>query len=567
MEKKAKQTIIGTAIAMLLILVAVSIVLVKKYTPSDERMELTEYYDVPEGEAMVIMDSAIYEKNALLMDGTLYMDLMTVKERFNHRFYWDSIENLLIYTTPSEVIKAEVGSKDYYVNKNKQSKDYAIVKTIGDSVYVALPFVDEYSEFFYEVYKEPERVVVHAAMGDYLYVTVNKNTQIRYEGNIKSDILADVQSGDTLLLIDAGGTDQKGFLKVMTADGVIGYVKQKYVSESFYDTVHSDYVQPVYSSISKDYTVNLVWHQVTNKESNSYMPDLISNTKGVTTISPTWYRINSTDGTLSSLASESYVEKAHNLGLEVWALVDNFDPAVDTYEVLSKSSSRERLVNELIAEAIKYNLDGINIDFENLSLETGPHFIQFIRELSVKCRSNQIVLSVDNYPPYSYNAFYDYIEQGKIVDYVIIMGYDEHHSNSETAGSVASIGYVNDAITNTLAKVDKEKVIMAVPFYTRLWKETTTDGVTSLTSEALGMNAAESVLSKNGVTPKWEESVAQYYAEYTIDDVLYKIWLEEDESLEAKMKAIHAADLAGVAGWRLGFEKSSIWNVIQKYVN
>ncbi len=567
MEKKAKQTIIGTTIALVLIIIAVSIVLVRKYTPSDERMELSEYYVVPEGEAMVIMDDAIYEKNALLIDGTLYMDINTITERFNHRFYWDSIENLLIYTTPSEVIKAEVGSKDYYVNKNKLSKDYTIVKTIGDSVYVALEFVDEYSSFFYEVYEEPDRVVIHAAMGDYLYVTVNKNTQIRYEGNIKSDILADAAAGDALLLIDAGGTNQKGFLKVMTKDGVIGYVKQKHVSESYYETVESDYEEAVYSSIAKDYKVNLVWHQVTNKESNSYMTDLISNTKGVTTISPTWYRINSTDGTLSSLASESYVEKAHNLGLEVWALVDNFDPSVDTFEVLSKTSSRERLVNELIAEAIKYNLDGINIDFENLSLETGPHFIQFIRELSVKCRSNQIVLSVDNYPPYSYNAFYDYVEQGKIVDYVIIMGYDEHHTNSEAAGSVASIGYVNDAITNTLAKVNKEKVIMAVPFYTRLWKETTTDDGVTLSSEALGMSAAESILSKNGVTAEWEESVAQYYAEYTIDNVLYKVWLEEDESIEAKMKAIHAADLAGVAGWRLGFEKSSIWNVIQKYVN
>jgi spore germination protein YaaH len=255
------------------------------------------------------------------------------------------------------------------------------------------------------------------------------------------------------------------------------------------------------------------------------------------------------------------------MNIEVWGLVDNFDANVDIHKVLSKTSSREKLVNEIIAQAIRYNLDGINIDFESLFTETGPHYIQFLRELSVKCRSNQIILTADSYVPAAYNKFYDYQEQGQILDYVIIMAYDEHYSGSEEAGSVSSIGYFNTAISSTLEMVPKDKIIIGLPFYTRLWKEYVELGEKKLSSEALGMSAVEQVLLDNNVTATWDETSGQYYAEYQKEDATYKVWLEEEESIDAKLSLIHAANLAGAASWRLGFEKTSIWDIILKYVN
>lgn len=567
MDKKAKQAIIGSTIVILILAIALIVTLVKKYTPNKEYMELTEYYTVPDGEAMVILDDAVYEKNAKVIDGTIYIDLDTVTDHFNHRFYWDGVENYLIYTTPTEVIKTEVGSKDYYVNKMKNSLNYVTVKTIGDQVYVALDFVEMYSDMTFVYYEEPNRVMITCKYGDYLFVDVVKNAQIRNGASIKSEILSDVNTGDKLYIIDNGGTGENGFLKVMTKDGVRGYVQKKQVSDSYYEAVISEKEFPEYTNLSKEYTINMVWHQVTNMEANQNLSSLLENTKNVTTISPTWFRVSSVDGSLTSLLSESYIEKAHSLGLEVWALVDNFDSSVDSYELLSRTSYRERLVNEIISQAIKYSLDGINIDFENLTQETGPHFIQFLRELSVKCRTNQIILSVDNYIPAPYNKFYDREEQGKIVDYVVIMGYDEHHSASEEAGSVSSMGFFNDAINNTLAMVPADKVIMGIPFYTRLWKEYVETGENKLTSEARGMSAIESLLEKNDVIPEWDEKTSQHYAEFEKDGATYKVWLENEESIEARMKSIYEANLAGVASWRLGFEKASIWNVIQKYVN
>ncbi len=567
MERRKKLAIIGTIAVAVVVLAIVVSYIVEKNTPSKEVKALSEYYQVPEGEAMVIMDDVVYEKNAKLMDGVLYMDLETIKVNFNKRFYWDSIENVLIYTTPTEIIKAEVGTKEYLVNKNKVSANYPIVKTVGTEVYVALPFVAEYSDMRYEAYENPDLVVIKCKWGDYLFADVETATQVRTEASIKSPILKELSKGDRVLLINNGGNQENGFLTVMTEDGIRGYVRKKNLSDSYYDKVTSTFEAPVYTNITKDYKINLTWHQVTNQEANKKLGEILDSTKGITTISPTWYRINSVEGTLSSLASESYVEKAHSLGLEVWALVDNFDSNVDTYEVLSKTSSRERLINELIAEAIKYNLDGINIDFENLTVETGPHYIQFLRELSVKCRSNQIILSSDTYVPAPYSKFYDRQEQGAILDYVVIMAYDEHHSKSEVAGSVASIGFLQKAIDDMLLQVPKEKLIMGIPFYSRLWKEYTELGSPALTSEAVSMTSAEKTLEANKATKSWDQTTGQYYAEYEKNGAKYKIWLEEEESIEAKMKLIYEADLAGVASWRLGFEKPSIWNVIQKYVN
>ena len=220
-----------------------------------------------------------------------------------------------------------------------------------------------------------------------------------------------------------------------------------------------------------------------------------------------------------------------------------------------------------MAEAIKYNLDGINVDFEKIPKDAAVHYVQFLRELSVKCRNNGIVLSVDNYVPAPYNSYYNLTEQGEIVDYVVIMAYDEHYQGSEESGSVSSIGYVNKAIQDTLTMVPAKRTIIAIPFYTRIWKETTEGGTTKVSSEAYSMEAAWNFMVDRGVEPVWDETTGQYYAEYQEDNVLYRCWLEEEESTEERMKLISEASVAGVSGWKLGLEKKSIWNVIIKYVN
>ncbi len=568
MRRKGKQAVIGTIFVVIVILIAIITMLVKKFTPSKEIMDLKDYYKVSGNELTIILQNEVYEKKGMLLDGVAYVDYDTIVDKFNHRFYWDANENLLIYTTPTEVIKTEVGSKEYYVNKSKNTTDYQIVKTEGNSVYIALDYIKLYSNIDYSIYQDPNRIVVNYKWGEkYLYSKVKKATQLRFEPSIKSDILVKLKPDQVLTFVGTDEVMPKGFLKVMTTDGVIGYVKNKYLGESQYETLESDFKPAQYSHISRDTTINMVWHQVTNQEANNNLLNALDSTKGVTTISPTWFAITNNEGEISSLASELYVERAHNAGVEVWALCNDFSEDVDMYQLLSYTSKREKLINELIANAIKYNLDGLNIDFENISRDAGVHYIEFIRELSVKCRNNGIILTVDNYVPTEYSAYYNRAEQGEVVDYVITMAYDEHYSASEESGSVASIGYVSDAIQNTLKEVPAERTIIAIPFYTRVWKEEMKDGKLVISEDAYGMSEAENFLANYGVTPKWDKATGQLFGQVKDGDATYKVWLEEDASIEEKMKLIDENKVAGVAGWKLGLEKESVWDIIIKYVN
>lgn len=564
MDRKQKQTVIGAFVVIGIILIAAACFLWKALTPSKEKMDLAKYYDAKEGQVTLVMKDHIYEKSGLLVDGIVYVDYETIVNEFNHRFYWDGKENILSYTTPTELIRTEVGSNTYTVNKSKNNVDYQIVKTDGDDVYVALEYVALFSDMQYQVYENPDRVVFRYVSGEHLFVEPARNTQVRFEPSIKSPILEEVKTGAKLMLVDAAEESHKKFTKVITEDGVIGYVKNSHLNESEYETLESGYKKPQYTHLSSDQTINLVWHQVTNQEANNNVTALLEKTKGVTTISPTWFSVADNKGNIKSLASSNYVKRVHNLGIQVWALVDDFSPEVNMTEVLSRTSTRDKLINELVGEVIKLDIDGVNIDFEKIKKDGAVHYIQFLRELSIKCRSNGIVLSIDNYVPAAYNMYYDRAEQGEIADYVIVMGYDEHHGGSEVSGSVSSLPFFKKGLEDTLKEVPAERIIMAMPFYTRIWKETK-DG--KVTSEARSMDSAWEFMKGNGAEPEWNDESGQYYAEFEKDDVVYKCWFEEEKSIEGRLKAINKEGIAGVAAWRLGFEKSEIWNTIIKYVN
>lgn len=568
MDKKTRIAIVGISFAILIIAVVIGVSVVNKMTPSNEVMLLTDYYRVDDTEVMIILQDEIYSKSGIMADGTVYIDYDTVVQEFNYRFYWDYNENILTYTTPTEIIQVEAARNKYTVTKSmiktEVSSEYPILKLYGDKVYIALDFVQKYSDIKYRFYVEPNRIVIDYKWGDYLYTEVTKATQLRSESNIKSPVLVQLPVGEELMYLVKDEAPRKGFAKVMTTDGVIGYVKEKHVKASYYKTIQSTYQPPEYTSQKRSDKINLVFHQIFNKDASKNLEELISQTKGVNVVSPTWFSITDVSGEISSLASHEYVEKAKVLGLEVWALVDDFNPEVDMYELLSYTSRRENLSNALVEAAIQYKINGINIDFEKIPSKAGEHFIQFIRELSVKCRNNGIVLSVDNFVPAPYNKYYNRQEQGEIVDYIIVMAYDEHYAGSDVAGPVASIGFVKDAIRNTLEEVPKEKTIIAIPFYSRLWKETAEGDVSS---ESLAMTPATNVFIDNGVEPEWDEAYGSHYGEFEKDGAIYKMWLEDDKSIEEKMKVIYEANVAGIGAWKLGLEKEEVWNVIIRYIN
>ena len=582
-RRRKRQRMIRFVLLIILIIAAIAgIILWKRYSPSKEQYDMKKYYGIEkDGQVGITVDNKVVEAEGKLAGGKVYVAYNIVRDDINSRFYWDPNENVLLYMLPEDMISVDVGSKDYSISKKKKSEDYVILKTEGNTAYIALDFVQQYTNIDYEVSNNPDHVMIRTKWGKTDVATVKKNTQVRYQGGVKSPVLAELKKKDEVTVVES----EQNWKKVRTADGVIGYVKNKALKNEEKKNITRKFEEQDYSNISKDYTINMTWHNVTNQDANNAVAQRIAQTKGLTTLAPTWIHVADTNGNISSIASADYVSYAHKQNVEVWMTVRDFDGGIssekESYELLSYTSRRETLITQLIAEALRVGVDGINVDFEKISDKCGEHYIEFIRELSVKCRQNGLVLSVDNYVPKSFNTQYDRKEQGIVADYVVIMGYDEYYAGSPEAGPVSSYNYVKEGITETLKEVPAEKVISGIPFFTRLWKETPkteeelksdkgTDAEqysATVESDAYGMDNAQAVVKQAGVDTTWDKKAGQNYATWEADGSKYEIWLEDSKSIEAKLKLMKKYKLAGTAEWSLGQESSDIWNLIQKYVN
>lgn len=548
MNKKYKPVI---AVAVLVILVAILGIVthvVMKYIPSSEKMDLNEYYgEMADGEIALVIGTEKLEERGLVDGDRVYLPLDVVNTYLNQRYYWDSANQQILYATPSELTSASASS---------EAGDKVWVK--DDKVYLNLTYVQEFTDLDAYITKDPYRIAIQYKFKNVKTVTVKKNTSIRYRGGIKSAILTSVKKGTKLRLIE----EMENWDQVATDDGYIGYIDKKKVGEAEKTKFERSFKREQYSYLTMDSKVNMVWHQVTSTDANAYFADATANMTGVNVISPTWFYLTDTSGNIASIASADYVSQAHEKGLQVWGLIDNFTQEVSTTETLSSTAARQNIISQLIQAAQDVGMDGINVDFESLSEDVGTHFLEFLRELSIECHKNNLVLSVDNPVPEDFTSHYDRAEQGRVVDYVIIMGYDEHYVGSE-AGSVASLPWVEQGIQDTLDEVPDERVINAIPFYTRLWR--TTGG--NVTSEAIGMDQAQQTIAENNVETYWDKTTSQNYGKYDIDNSTYQIWLEDAQSVAEKVKLVSKYDLAGVSAWKLGFENNGIWQVISDNLN
>ena len=554
----------------------------KRYGPTKEKADLDKYYGIQnENQLAVIINNGVLEPKGMISEGKAYIEYGTVRDYINERFYWDPNENIMLYTLPGDVITVGVGSKDYTVSKEKNSEDYVILKTEGNTAYIALEFVQKYTDMEYEVFDDPSRVMIVTETGETQVAQARKDTQVRYQGGVKSPILTEISKKDEVTVIESEGDWEK----VRTKDGFIGYVKKSALKKAETRVISRNFDAPQYTGITRDYTINMAWHNVTNAEANSSVLEMIARSKGLTTISPTWFHVQDISGNMDSIASADYVNYAHQSNIEVWAAIRDFDGGInsaeESYAMLSKTSNRENLTNQLIAAALQLGIDGINVDFEKISAECGEHYIQFVRELSVKCHQNGLVLSVDNYVPQEYNRQYHRKEQGVFADYVVIMGYDEHYGGSPVAGSVSSYNFVRSGIENTLKEVPASKVISALPFFTRVWKETpkTAEELSAqagteaaeypdnVESTAYSMAEAAAVVAQAGATANWDEETKQNFATWEAEGSTFKVWLEDVSSLEPKLQLMKDYGLAGTAAWRLGQEEPEVWELILKYVN
>ena len=544
--------------------------LLERFTPSKEHMELTNYYKITnDSQVPITFNNTVLDIYGASIDGHIYLDYNFVHDNLNSRFYWDSNEHLLLYTTASDVITVKPDSASYTIGISTNNYERTIVKINGDSAWIDIEFLKTYSDFTYTVYENPSRVVINNVWEEITTATVKKDTELRDKGGIKRPILKDISKNDVVTILE---TDEK-WTKVCTTDGISGYILSKYVKNTTQTTPVSEFVPEEFTHIKVDKPINMVWHQLYGSSSGAQAIELLQNSKTVNVVSPTWFRVTDNNGSISSIASHDYVNYCKQQGVGVWGLVTNVDsPNLDIVSLLTHTSSRQNLINQLVAKALEYHLDGINVDFEDISPNVGDGYIQFIRELSIRCAKNDLILSVDVPIPAAYNDLYHYTELGLFADYVVVMAYDEHYGQKSGEGSVASLNWTEDAIKNLLEEdVPTNQIVFGIPFYTKLWNLTPTSNEENenpsyiIGFQNLDMDTAQKWMNTNITDRIWLDDCGQYYGECTKDGKIYKMWLEDASSLEKRLQLMKKYDLAGAAFWKFGLENSSAWDVILKY--
>lgn len=568
--KKRKKRFLVVLIPMILILivaaVSIGIPLYQKYSYGTERADLAEHYGVSGEMAAIILQNDQIPAQALIRDGRCYFDMDTVKAYLTEGFFYDGAYNggCLMYTTAKETYEVCDGSSSYGVSGVMTDLGYPLTLRENDKLYVAADYLKMFALFTVDIYES--HVQLYTMWGNtHEMRTVTRNTQIRERGGIKSPILRDVEDGEQVELIEA----MEDWSKVKTSDGIIGYIENKRMTSAdpYTDIPPMAPTLPEYTTVRLDTKVNLGFHPVFGMAGNDTLGEALNEALGINVIAPTWISLTDNEGGFRNFGSADYVARAHGNGIKVWVVADNFNYGnengidIDETYLLSDTPRRRKLAADLVAAVTAVGADGLNFDFEQMPDDSSIYWVQFLREVSVLCRQNGICLSTDNYVPYEYNSLYRLDLQGQFVDYVLIMGYDEHYPSGGVAGSVASIGYVQNGLNMTLEKVPSEKVINALPFYTVLW--TTSDGKTS--GQYVTLNNQSDFLQRVGQTPVWDDETGQNYAEWREGTTLYQIWLEDSQSISAKLNVMNTMNLGGVGVWRIGYGNADVWNLLRLY--
>lgn len=560
----------GLKIIVILIIIAVAALAVirtavRRYAPTNEKADVSEYYNLTSDDSMMVtINNKRMSANGIYVGGRAYLPIDMVESQISNRFFWDSSEKMLRYVTADNVVSTSaVNTKTYYTGRMKKTADSVIAREKDGKMYLSADFIRQFADVHAKIYAQPRRIAIVTKTGKISYTQLKHAARLRTRGGNRSPVIANLKKGSLLTVTER----YSSWVSVVTEDGLSGYVKKNDLGSAAQKTYSRIHKEEEHTHLTFNGKISMAWHQVTNTSANSNVNKVLDQTKGVNVIAPTWFYLNDNKGNIASYASRDYVSYCHKRNVQVWGLVSNLENSdVSTATVLNTTSSRDALINNLIATAIQYDLDGINVDFESLNSSVGYGFIEFIRELSVKCANNELYLSVDNYPPSAYTKLYFRNEQAKFADYVVLMAYDEHFSGSKEAGSTASLPFVKKGVAATLKEnVPANQLILGMPFYTRLWREDASGSAVS--SKTVDMEEADQLLKTHHAQKTWKSDQGQNYAEYTSGGSTYKIWLEDADSLKEKLNVMKNNRLAGAAFWKLGYEEPSVWNTISSYLD
>ena len=563
--------------ALILLIVVVVIAAVggvlayRHFGYTKERMDLYEYLGIEDGGMAVFVDSVqitdLEAPPAVRSGGNVYIDLDFADQYLPNRFYYNS-DGTLRYMYPEEIIRIAEGETGWTVGSERTELYIPCFIVQDGRVYVSAEMMQTFDDIDVTDYAEPDRVFIEILDGDEIRTaTARRGTQIRYRGGPKSPILADVPSGTEVRVLST----VDDWVQVSWG-GVVGYVPAKHLGEITAQVPSVVSRVPEFPGVQLGHDVLLMFQQVYTEGNNANLEMIAESAPGMNVIAPTWYSLTDASGGFSSFSDPEYVRRAHALGIDVWGVVDDINGNIsyeDLAAVLSNASVRESLVRSLVTEALNTGLDGLNLDIEH-AVHAGVEreFTAFMRELSVECRKNGLVLSVDNYIVRGGQP-HDLVEEDLICDYLVMMSYDEYWNDASGAGPTASVDWFASGVYDTVARgVRPEKIVNGIAAYTKVWSVTPAgaeDGTIGFRSASMGEAVAE--LSAHQAAVAQDGVSGIMYGTYDADGSTYQVWYDDASTIRAKLDAISQYDIAGYAVWSarwwVDWNDAEVWNVLR----
>lgn len=515
---------------------------------------------------IIYQDNQIIEIDGgfIIDENGVYLDKDVILDNLNSHISYDEESKMLVITTLDEVIRF-YGEETVKINQ-EETKDISPMIFIENKPFLPIDRLDAYLGLSINYIEDTNKLVLLNMYEDRVTGKIFRNNiKLFTDKSIFSSTIDTLFAEDSVIVVE----EDKSWTKVITEGGYIGYVKSKHIIDKVNISGKEKKTKnPIWKP--KNEKIILTWEHVYSKNPDT---NRIGELKGVNIVSPTWLSLGNSEGKINSNISQEYISWAKDRGYRIWVLFSNsFDPDL-THEFLNNARAREYVINQLLDIVKENNMDGINIDFENVYLKDKRALVQFVRELTPIFHENRLVVSMDvtvKGGSENWSLFYDRAALGEVVDYIAVMTYDEHWAASPVSGSVASLSWVEKGIKGLLEEVPKEKLLLGIPFYTRMWVETpsrTKANEMDVKSRTLTMEAVNKILEKDNVVRVWDEMAGQEFLVYIEDGAIHKVWVEDSKSIELKTKLVNKYNLAGVAIWRRGFETENIWEVIDSTLN
>lgn len=507
----------------------------------------------PEVTSLVIFgDNIKTEYMPFIENGGVYVSLDTIKKTIDEHIFYDNIASKVIITTKDYVAKYKVGEKKSSLNLEEITIENE-VKKVNNAIYIPMNVVKDIYDIEISYNDDTDTIVIDKKANDVGDILYNK---VKVYSNIKTDSdILDVLNKEDKIIVYSDSLKHNRWIKVKTEDNVVGYIFKSSVTVK-----ESEVEEPEEEKKEK---IVMFWQYGNNLNIlGSSKIDIVN------VVSPTLYELKNSKGDISSKEAASYVSKAKSLGYKVWPIITNGIDSVnyssqDTSLLMNSESARENLIRNILNVLERDNLDGINIDFESMRTDDKDMYTQFIRELAPLIRERGKVISVDMY-------FVNYIDRknvGKAVDYVMLMGYDQRGNWSNESGSISEISWVENNVKSLIndSKIPPEKIVLGVPFYTRLWTEKS--GESKPTTNVYTIKDAANYIYANNLKPVYDEKSGQNYIEHRKGSYTYKMWIEDSTSMKNRVNIINTYNLGGLAAWQKGFETSEIWTTIKENLN